>query len=46
MYYTYVLKSTKDENFYVGFTKNLKLRFEQIKKGLVGAVKTRRLITA
>ncbi|MHC4459700.1 MAG: GIY-YIG nuclease family protein [Planctomycetota bacterium] len=26
MYYTYVLKSAKDENFYVGFTKNLKLR--------------------
>jgi putative endonuclease len=44
MYYTYVLKSTKDENFYVGFTKNLKLRFEQHEKGLVEATKIRRPI--
>jgi len=44
MYYTYVLKSTKDENFYVGFTKDLKLRFEQHEKGLVEATKTRRPI--
>ena len=29
MYYTYVLKSEKDSNFYVGYTKDLKLRFEQ-----------------
>jgi hypothetical protein len=27
-------KDSKDENFYVGFTKNLKLRFEQRKKML------------
>ena len=26
MYYTYVLQSEKDGNFYVGFTKDLKLR--------------------
>lgn len=26
MYYTYVLQSAKDLNFYVGFTKDLKLR--------------------
>ena len=35
MYYTYVLQSLKDMNFYTGFTKNLKQRFEQHKKGLV-----------
>jgi len=28
MYYSYVLHSKKDNGFYVGFTKNLKLRFE------------------
>ena len=42
MYYTYVLKSEKDNNFYVGYTKNLKLRFEQHKKGLVDSTKMRR----
>jgi len=25
MYYTYVLQSEKDMNFYIGFTKDLKL---------------------
>ena len=29
MYYTYILRSKKDVNFYAGFTKDLKLRFEQ-----------------
>jgi putative endonuclease len=29
-------------NFYVGFTKDLKLRFEQHKKGLVKSTKDRR----
>ena len=29
MYYTYLLQSMKDKEFYTGFTKNLKLRFEQ-----------------
>ena len=42
MYYTYVLKSEKDNNFYVGYTQNLKLRFEQHEKGLVGSTKNRR----
>ena len=42
MYYTYVLQSAKDLNFYVGFTKDLKLRFEQHKKGLVESTKDRR----
>ena len=42
MYYTYVLYSEKDGNFYTGFTKNLKLRFEQHNKGLVESTKERR----
>ena len=42
MYYTYVLQSTKDKNFYTGFTKDLKLRFDQHKKGLVESTKNRR----
>jgi predicted GIY-YIG superfamily endonuclease len=35
MYYTYILESLKDFKFYTGFTKDLKLRFEQHEKGLV-----------
>jgi putative endonuclease len=42
MYYTYVLQSTKDGNFYTGLTKNLKLRFEQHNKGLVESTKNRK----
>ncbi len=42
MYYTYVLISKKDMQFYAGFTKDLKLRFEQHKKGLVESTKDRR----
>jgi hypothetical protein len=34
MYFTYVLQSAKDDGFYIGFTKDLKLRFEQHSKGL------------
>ena len=41
-YYTYVLKSLKDKKFYVGYTKNIKLRFEQHQKGLVDSTKNRR----
>ena len=41
MYYTYVLRSEKDGQFYVGFTKNLELRFEQHEKGLVASTKNR-----
>ncbi len=41
MYYTYVLQSEKDGKFYVGFTKNLELRFEQHNKGLVESTKHR-----
>ena len=41
MYYTYVLQSNKDMKFYVGFTKNLKLRFEQHNNGKVESTKDR-----
>jgi len=42
MYYVYILKSKKDNKNYAGYTKNLKLRFEQHSKGLVGPTKNRR----
>jgi len=42
MYYTYVLQSLKDQGFYVGFTRDLKLRFEQHKKGQVDSTRDRR----
>jgi putative endonuclease len=42
MYYVYVLLSKKDGNKYVGYTKNLKLRFELHKKGMVSCTKERR----
>jgi putative endonuclease len=42
VYYTYVLQSEKDSGFYVGFTKDLKLRFDQHNKGQVESTKNRR----
>jgi putative endonuclease len=42
MYYTYVLQSEKDGNLYTGFTKDLKLRFEQHNDGLVESTRHRR----
>jgi len=42
MYYSYVLQSKKDNGFYIGFTKDLKLRFESHTKGLVDSTKDRR----
>ncbi len=41
MLYNYILYSLKDKKFYTGFTKNLKLRFEQHKRGLVVSTKNR-----
>ena len=41
MYYTYVLRSEKDGNFYTGYTKDLKLRFDQHCKGQVDSTKHR-----
>ena len=42
MYYSYVLQSKKDNGFYIGFTKDPKLRFEQHTKGIVDSTKNRR----
>ena len=42
MYYTYVLHSQKDGKLYVGYTRDLKLRFEQHMKGQVESTKFRR----
>ncbi len=42
MRYVYVLQSQKDGKNYVGYTKNLKLRFEQHNNGLVPSTKNRR----
>lgn len=42
MYYTYILQSEKDGNFYVGYTENLKQRFDQHQKGLVDSTRDRR----
>ena len=42
MYYTYVLQSLSDNKFYIGFTQNLKQRFEQHENGLVQSTKHRR----
>ena len=42
MFYTYILQSNKDRNFYTGFTKNLKSRFDQHCRGLVESTRNRR----
>ena len=42
MYYTYILQSAQDKQFYTGFTKDLKLRFEQHNKGKIESTKNRR----
>ncbi|MCB2170014.1 MAG: GIY-YIG nuclease family protein [Deltaproteobacteria bacterium] len=42
MFYTYVLQSLSDSKFYVGFTKNLKQRFDHHNKGLVKSKRDRR----
>jgi putative endonuclease len=43
MYFTYVLGSAKDfGSLYVGFTKDVKLRFEQHQKGSVESTRDRR----
>ena len=45
MYYSYVLQSEKDDKFYVGFTKDLKLRFEKHSKGQIKSTRDRRPLT-
>ncbi len=42
MFYTYVLKSSLDNKLYVGFSTDLKKRFDQHTKGLVDSTKLRR----
>ena len=42
MYYTYILRSKQDNKLYIGFTKNLEVRFEQHNKGEVSSTKGRR----
>ena len=42
MYYTYVLRSEVDNQFYVGYTKDLKLRFERHNRGYIASTKDRR----
>jgi putative endonuclease len=42
MYYTYVLQSRKDKGFYIGYTQDLKLRFEQHNRGQVESTRDRR----
>ena len=38
-YFTYVLLSKKDNKFYIGYTNDIELRFEQHQKGLVESIK-------
>jgi putative endonuclease len=42
MYYTYVVRSLKDNRFYTGFARDLKQRFEQHQKGRIESTKDRR----
>ena len=42
MYYTYVLLSEKDKEFYIGFTENLKGRFQEHQEGKVFSTEKRR----
>ena len=41
MFYTYVLMSGRDKEFYVGFTKNLEQRFDEHQKGRVSSTAQR-----
>ena len=42
MYYTYVLKSLKDNELYIGWTNDLKNRFAKHQSGTVESTKDRR----
>ena len=44
MYYTYVLRSLNDDKFYVGYTEDLRKRYNEHSRGLVDATKGRRLL--
>ncbi len=41
-YYVYILLSIKDNKFYTGYTKNLKVRFDEHNRGYVDSSKNRR----
>ncbi len=41
MFYTYVLKSKKDDKLYIGFSSDLKNRLQEHNRGLVEATKGR-----
>jgi len=41
-FYTYVLRSKKDNSLYIGFTNDLKKRFEEHNKGYVKVTKAKR----
>lgn len=41
MYYVYVLQSLKDQNFYTGYTENLRTRFLEHQSGQVLSTKSR-----
>ena len=40
-YYTYVLQSSKDDKFYIGWTVDLKSRVQKHNKGLIDSTKYR-----
>ena len=42
MYYTYILKSLKDQKYYYGYTSDLHLRLKEHNNGKVRATKSRR----
>ena len=42
MYYLYILKSSKDQRLYIGYTSNLELRYKEHCEGLVKSTKNRR----
>ena len=42
MFYTYVLLSEKDQEFYVGFTEDLRMRVEKHRTGKVKSTVSRR----
>lgn len=42
MFYTYVLKSKKDQRLYIGFSSNLKKRIDDHRNGRVVSTKHRR----
>lgn len=42
MYYVYVLRSIKDNNFYIGYTSNLKERVRQHSEGISKSTVSRR----